>query len=266
MNTHSKDHRPAWPWWLLASLVAAGALLLRVATIRQSLPYVDHPDEPNPINYVIDMLRTGDPDQHFFQKPSLFVYLLLSALSVHYRMGVAAGTYGDLSQMTITTYLATTLPGFFIVSRWVSATFGALTALAAYSLGSRGWGRSAGIVGALLVALLPYHLKFSQWATTDVTASLLACLSLGAATLAADTNRWRAYLVAGAFAGLAASAKYNAGSWPGRLWSLPPLPKAMNRAMAKQSLAIALFIRLLAWSPPGPPRSPALWRGRPTRC
>ncbi len=211
MNTPPKDARPAWPWWLLAALIAAGALLLRVTTIRQSLPYVDHPDEPNPINYVIDMLRTGDPNQHFFQKPSLFVYLLLSALSAHYRLGLATGTYGDLRQMTVTTYLVTTLPGFFMVARWVSASLGALTALAAYSLGQRGWGRGAGIVGALLVALLPYHLKFSQWATTDVTAAFLACLSLGAAILAADTNRWRAYLVAGAFAGLAASAKYNAG-------------------------------------------------------
>ncbi len=216
MNTNP-NHRPAWLWWLLAVLIASGALLLRVATIRQSLPYVDHPDEPNPINYVIDMLRTGDPNQHFFQKPSLFVYLLLSALSVHYHLGVAAGTYGDLNQTTITTYLVTTLPGFFIVARWVSASFGALTALAAYSLGERGWGRGAGLVGALFVALLPYHLKFSQWATTDVTASFMACLSLGAAILAAQSNRWRAYLVAGAFAGFAASAKYNAGIVAGAL-------------------------------------------------
>ncbi len=211
MNTHPKNHRPGWLWWLLVGLIATSALLLRVATIRQSLPYVDHPDEPNPINYVIDMLRTGDPNQHFFQKPSLFVYLLLSVMSVHYHMGVVAGTYGDLSQMTITTYLVTTLPGFFIVSRWVSASFGALTVLAAYSLGTRGAGRGAGIVGALFVALLPYHLKFSQWATTDVTASFMACLSLGAAIVAARNNRWRAYLVAGAFAGFAASSKYNAG-------------------------------------------------------
>jgi hypothetical protein len=36
-------------------------------------------------------------------------------------------------------------------------------------------------------------------------------MSLGAALLAAQSNRWRAYLIAGAFAGLAASAKYNAG-------------------------------------------------------
>lgn len=211
MNTHPSQNTPRWRWWLLAGLIALGALLLRVATIRQSLPYVDHPDEPNPINYVIDMLRTGDPNQHFFQKPSLFVYLLLTALSVHYRLGLAAGSYGDLNQMIITTYVVTTLPGFFMVARWVSAALGALTALAAYGLGARGWGAGAGIVGALLVALLPYHLRYSQWATTDVTASFLACLSLGAAILAADTNRWRAFIVAGAFAGLAASAKYNAG-------------------------------------------------------
>ncbi|NTW03795.1 MAG: hypothetical protein HGA19_21395, partial [Oscillochloris sp.] len=145
MNTNVKGAARAWRWWLLLILIALVALLVRVITIRQSLPYVDHPDEPNPINYVIGMLRTGDPNQHFFQKPSLFVYLLLSALSLHYHMGVAAGTYGDLSQMRITTYVITTLPGFFMVSRWVSATFGAFTVFAAYSLGNRGWSRGAGL-------------------------------------------------------------------------------------------------------------------------
>ncbi len=234
MKTHPEANTTPWRWWLLAGLVAAGALLLRALTIRQSLPYVDHPDEPNPINYVIDMLRTGDPNQHFFQKPSLFVYLLLSALSLHYRLGLAAGAYGDLSQMTVTTYVVTTLPGFFVVSRWVSASIGALSALAAFSLGVRGWGRGAGLIGALLVALLPYHLKFSQWATTDVTASFLACLSLGAAILAADTYRWRAFIVAGAFAGLAASAKYNAGIVAGAIVVAAAVAKNDEQMLAQR--------------------------------
>lgn len=209
-----------YPWiiWLLLGALTIGALLLRVWTIRQSLPYVDHPDEPNPINYVVEMLRSGDPNQQFFQKPSLFVYLLLSVLTAHYRWGQMAGVYGEIGQMVITTYTVTTIPGFFLAARWVSAIFGALAVLAAYALGRRGWGgHLAGLAGAAYVAVLPYHLRSSQFATTDVTASVLACLSLGAAMLAMHTGRWRAYLVAGAFAGLAASAKYNAGAVAGAI-------------------------------------------------
>jgi 4-amino-4-deoxy-L-arabinose transferase-like glycosyltransferase len=215
--TRARAAARPWALWLTLVGIALGALLLRALTIRQSLPYVDHPDEPNPINYVVGMLRTGDPNQQFFQKPSLFVYLSLAAIQLHYRMGLAAGAYSDIAQMVVTTHTVTTLPGFFVVARLISAAFGALTALAAYSLGARGWGRGAGVVGALFVAALPYHLRFSQWATTDVTATFLATMSLGAALLAARDNRPQAYLVAGAFAGLAASAKYNAGAVVGAI-------------------------------------------------
>ncbi|NTU82678.1 MAG: phospholipid carrier-dependent glycosyltransferase, partial [Chloroflexales bacterium] len=253
-----------WPLWIALVGLVAGALLLRVWTIRQVLPFVDHPDEPNPIDYVIGMLRTGDPNQHFFQKPSLYVYTLLAAIQAHYAWGRATGLYGDIAHMLVTTHTVTTLPGFFLTARLVTATFAALTVLSAYALGVRGWGRGAGLAGALLVAVLPMHVRFSQWATTDVMASFLASLSLGAALLVLRTGRWQAYLVAGAFAGLAASAKYNAGAVAGavvvagalRAWEdRKPLREALLLAGSGLA-AIACFIAgtpyaLLSWGQVG---------------
>lgn len=257
------EARP-WLLWLALGGLFVGALLLRVWTIRQVLPYVDHPDEPNPIDYVIGMLRTGDPNQRFFQKPSLYVYTLLAALQAHYAWGRAAGIYGDLSQMVVTTHTVTTLPGFFLTARLITALFGALTVLSAYALGVRGWGRAAGLAGAALIAVLPIHLRFSQWATTDIMATFLASASLGAAVLAQRTGRWQAFLVSGAFAGLAASAKYNAGAVAGAivvaaalhaLSARRLLPAAGCLALAGGA-AIACFVAgtpyaLLSWSQVG---------------
>ncbi len=226
----------AWWYWLALSGLLLAALVLRIWTISQVLPYVDHPDEPNPIAYVITMLRTGDPNQQFFQKPSLYIYLLLSALQAHYAWGRASGLYPPISTMLITTHTVTTVPGFFLTARLVTALFGALTVLSAYALCVRGWSRGAGLVGALFVALLPFHLRFSQWATTDVLASFLVSLSLGAALVVLQTGRWQAYLVAGAFAGLAASAKYNAGAVAGAIIvasALRMLP-AIHRSISPQ--------------------------------
>ncbi len=214
---HAATATRPWLLWLALGGLFLGALLLRAWTIRQVLPFVDHPDEPNPIDYVIGMLRTGDPNQQFFQKPSLYIYMLLAALQAHYAWGQAAGLYGDLTQMVVTTHTVTTVPGFFMTARLVTALFGALTTLSAYALGVRGWGKGAGLAGALFVAVLPMHLRFSQWATTDVMAAFLVSLSLGAALVILRTGRWQAYLVAGAFAGLAASAKYNAGAVAGAI-------------------------------------------------
>lgn len=196
--------------------VAVGAIVLlgfaiRVWTVRGGLPFVDHPDEPNPINYVVAMLRTGDPNPHFFQKPSLYVYLLLATLTVHYRLGRASGLYGDLSQMLITTYRYTTIPGFFVWGRMLTVVIASLTILAIYALGRRVWGRAAGLVGALFVALSPFHMRHSQYVTTDVASAWLALLAFSASVAVARAGRWRDYLAAGAFIGLAASTKYNAG-------------------------------------------------------
>ncbi len=230
----------AWAIGLTLLVLTIGAFLLRVWTIRQSLPYVDHPDEPNPIDYVVGMLRTGNPNQQFFQKPSLFIYLVLAAISaVNYWGLFGASAYGDLREFIVTTHTVTTVPAFFMAARLITASFGALSVLAAFGLGMRGWNRAAGLVGAAFVALLPYHLRFSQWATTDVTAAFLVVMSLSAALLAVRSNRWAAFLVSGAFAGLAASAKYNAGAVAGAiivaaLWPLGTALWAKGRGDRRQ--------------------------------
>src|SRR5215470_6922499 len=113
--------RRRWVWLAVAAIVL-GALAIRAWTLRGGLPYVDHPDEPNPINYVVEMLRTGDPNPHAFQKPSLYVYLLLAVLTLHYRLGLASGLYTSLERMTVTTHLYTTIPGFFLWGRALTAT------------------------------------------------------------------------------------------------------------------------------------------------
>jgi 4-amino-4-deoxy-L-arabinose transferase-like glycosyltransferase len=238
------------PWLLWVTLVglSVGATLLRAWTIRQALPFVDHPDEPNPIEYVIGMLRTGDPNQQFFQKPSLYVYMLLAAIQAHYAWGQATGLYGDIRQMVVTTYTVTTVPGFFLTARLVTLAFAALTVLSAYALGVRGWGRRAGLAGALLIAVLPIHVRFSQWATTDVMASFLASLSLGAALLVLRTGRWHAYLVAGAFAGLAASAKYNAGAVVGAVVVAAAL-RALDQGRGTKARQVAPLKRACPSSP-----------------
>ncbi len=197
--------------WIIAGIITLGALALRLFAIEQSLPFIDHPDEPNPINYVVEMLRTGDPNQHFFQKPSLYIYLLLSVLSTHYHWGLATGIYSDINQMHITTHVVTTIPGFFYWSRIFTSVIGGLTVAFIYRAGARIWSSGAGIVAALFAATLPFHIRFSQYITTDVTSAFLVLMTVAAAFSIVRTGRWQAYLVAGAFSGFAASTKYNAG-------------------------------------------------------
>src|ERR1044071_6094115 len=134
---------------LAIAAVALGAFAIRPWRVRGGLPYVDHPDEPNPINYVVQMLRTGDPNPHFFQKPSLYIYLLLAVLTVHYRWGLATGLSPGFDQSTITTHKYTTTPVFFIWGRMLTVVIASLTVLTIFALGKRTWSRGAGLIAAL---------------------------------------------------------------------------------------------------------------------
>jgi len=260
-----------WLLWLALTGLGLGALLLRAATIGQTLPFVDHPDEPVHLDQALTMLRTGDPNQQLFWKPSLHTYLLLAVIQARYLWGRAAGVYAPIHEMLITTHIVTTVPEFFLAARLLTALVGALTTLAAYALGARGWSAGAGLVGALLVALLPLHLRFSQWATTDALATLLATLALGAALLALREGTWRAYLTAAAFAGLAASTKYNAGvvagaivaaaalrAWDGRGAGWRGAGREAARLLAAGLTAMATFV---AGTPYALLRWEQVWRG-----
>lgn len=226
-----------WEWLALA-VIALAAFALRAWTAQLNLPFVDHPDEPNPIDYVVQMLRTGDPNPHFFQKPSLYVYLLLSVLTAHFRWGLAQGRYAALDHMIITTHQYTTIPGFFFWGRMLTAAIAALTIVAAFRVARQVAGRAAGFVAALFLALAPFHLRHSQYVTTDMASAWLVLLVFGAALALAWHGRWRDYLAAGAFAGLAASAKYNAG--------VAALMVAAAHVLASPRHSLARAPRLLA--------------------
>lgn len=252
-------------WYAIAlAVVALLAFALRALPVDYSLPYVDHPDEPNLVNYAIAALRTGDMNPHFFQKPSLYMYLLLPLFWLHYRWGLASGLYAQLDQMNITTHLYTTIPGFFIWGRMLTVIIGALTVIAVYVLAARVSSRGAGLLAALFVATLPFHMDHSQFVTTDVPSALWVLLSFMAAWTVVEHARWRAYLLAGLCAGLAASTKYNAGAIALAIiaahalhWGRDLL-RRLPRLLAAGGAALFGFVlgtpyALLAW--------PEFWRG-----
>jgi 4-amino-4-deoxy-L-arabinose transferase-like glycosyltransferase len=259
-STSYRDARGLARYWAVSALalIVLGALALRVWGVRGGLPYVDHPDEPNPISYVVRMLRTGDLNPHFFQKPTLYVYMLLGVLSVHYRLGLQSGLYSALDQMTVTTHIYTTIPGFFVWGRLLTVVLGGLTVAGVYLLGRQVWGAGAGLIGALFLAVSQFHLQHSQYVTTDVASGLFVLLSFIFAVAIAQQGHWRAYLLAGLLAGLAASTKYNAGlivlpiaaahglCW-GRRWLVRGVRLAGAAAASLLGFVLGTPYALLSW-------------------
>jgi hypothetical protein len=88
---HSRLRRGAQPGRLWAWL-AFGVVLILVAAsyvgeVAGQLPYTQHPDERQLTGRAIKMLASGDPNPHFFNYPTLPIYMTLAAMRVGAGLG-----------------------------------------------------------------------------------------------------------------------------------------------------------------------------------
>jgi len=196
------QHWRVAPVWL----IGLAALVLRLWGRDVGLPWIDHPDEPNPVGYVLAMLNTGDLNPHAFQKPSLYLYLLLAAV----RLGAWWSGTAPLAE-PLTTHIYTTVPWVFLWGRTLTALLGGLTVVLVGMTAQRA-GALAALGAAAWLALARYHLQHSQYVTTDVAAGLFVVLAFAAALRIAHDGSWPATMLGGLAIGLAASTKYNAAA------------------------------------------------------
>ena len=194
----------------MCSIIAV-AFGLRVWAIGWGLPYVDHPAEPAVVNPTLAMLRRDDWQPHFFNYPSLYIYALRFVFSLHWFWESRAGLYNNLRQIPTTTDIFTTMPGFYIWGRALTIGFGVASVGLVAVIGRRWFSTNVGLVAAAILATLPFHVRHSQYITTDVASGFMATLALWAALRLLDGPSWRRGALAGLAVGLAAGTKYNVG-------------------------------------------------------
>jgi 4-amino-4-deoxy-L-arabinose transferase-like glycosyltransferase len=228
---------------VLLLAVLALALVLRLDGIGWGLPYsFVNADESTVVPKAFNVAR-GHLNPQFFFYPSLYFYLLggLYVLATPLLWLLQHG-----NPLSMGSYVVDPGP-YFLLGRLLSAAFGTASVYLAYRLGRAAYGRAAGLVAALFLAVTPLHVVYSHMAVTDVTAtafSLLALLLL----LQAARGRGRRWLVAGAVAaGLATSTKYNLGMLvlPASVAAVYALRGEVARRAAAGGHAALLWPRLL---------------------
>ena len=186
------DSRWGGPPVALAAILA-GAGALRLVGIRYGLPFpLLNPDERNVVPRAWSMVHGGGLDPHWFDYPSLVMYLLAPFQAWQ----------GEPS------YLAARLTMVVIALGGVAA---------AWWLGQRAYGLVAGFVAAAVTAVETTHVAYSRMAVTDVPLTLGTAVGLGLMI----SGRIE---LAGLAVGLAASAKY-----PGALLLAPLVVAAWGR-------------------------------------
>jgi len=196
---------------LIVAALFGLALVLRCWALGWGLPYVEHPDEPAVLEPAVRMVQAGDANPGKFVYPSLHYYMLAAVVRAHAAWGIARGLYTSLADLPAQTYLYTTAPELYVWGRALTAVLGALTVPLLYLLGRRMFNWRVALLAALALALSAYHVQHSHFITTDAPTGVWVTLALLGAWGVATTGHWRAYVLAGAAAGLAAGTKYNAG-------------------------------------------------------
>ena len=121
------------PSWALAAVLAT-AVLLRFWNLSQGVPYSVGVDEPEIMDRVVNMMRTGDFNPHFFDYPGLYFYVQLVVACLRFIAGATTGRWGALDQASA--------GDFYVWGRAVTALLGAATVFIVYVVGMR-WGSPA---------------------------------------------------------------------------------------------------------------------------
>lgn len=205
-DTVEPEGFPGEKLWLV--VILAVGFLVRVWGLDFGLPFPEaRPDESTIIRHALAFF-SGDPNPHFFNYPSLYLYLLFALYLGYFLIGKGFGFFSSpddlIAQFVHDPY------NIYLIDRALSVLFGTATILAVYYLARRLWGRRTALVAALFMALAYLHARDSHFGTTDVAMVFLALTSLIFMVRARQEGGLGSYVLAGVLAGLAASTKYNA--------------------------------------------------------
>ncbi|MFT5374609.1 MAG: 4-amino-4-deoxy-L-arabinose transferase-like glycosyltransferase, partial [Candidatus Latescibacterota bacterium] len=148
---------------------------------------------------------SGDLNPHFFNYPTLQLYLASLAQYVYFFFFVDTPVEAFIAYA----YFADD-HAMLAIARGLTTIMAVATVPAVAALGRRLYGTSGGLIAGFLLCILPLHVRYSHLATTDVPATLWMTLALLFAVRIIQQGRLRDFALAGICAGLTAASKYPA--------------------------------------------------------
>ncbi|HLY23578.1 MAG TPA: glycosyltransferase family 39 protein [bacterium] len=208
---------------LLAGLIVACALALRLLGVGRGLPYLHEWDEVFVLPHVITMVRDHTLNPGIFFYGTLYYYLLCPVVYVHALYLHAHGILPSIRDVVLAHPLVPGYlwyigaPSFYLWARAFTAMLGAATVYLTYRLGGAVFGRPVGLLAAALLAAAPGAVYYADTVRVDVPEAFFATAALLAGLGVLRRGRRRDYLTAGLLTGLAVSTKQTA------VWLVVPL-------------------------------------------
>jgi 4-amino-4-deoxy-L-arabinose transferase-like glycosyltransferase len=182
------------------ALVLAAAALLRFWGLQQGVPFSVQVDEPEVMVRAVRMMKTGDLNPHFYDYPTLYMYLQALVATARFLSGAVRGEWASLAQAPH--------EAFYVWGRALTAILGTATVWLLYQVGLRS-GRHTALLAAAMFAVMPLHVRESHYVLTDVPVTFFVMLAVLLSLRAHERATAGWFALAGAAVGLAAATKYN---------------------------------------------------------
>lgn len=183
------------------------AILLLAFALRWPwpLPEWTHVDERAFVLYPLGFW-SGDLNPHFFNYPTLTLYLASALYYVYFLLFSAE----SLEYFVAYRYFVDAAD-LLAITRTANALVSTGTVAVCMAIGGRVYGRTGGQLAGLLLAVMPLHARFAHLAITDVAAGFFVALAVLYGVRVVQTSGRGDLVLAGVWAGLAAASKYPAG-------------------------------------------------------
>ena len=214
------------------------SIFVRFFGIDFGLPHTEcRPDETTIINISLTFLN-GDLNPHFFNYPSAFMYILAGIYYVYINVRLLFGA----TSMELITEIQTNPSTFIMISRGLSALFGAFTVIIVYLIGRRLHNRKTGLLSAFFMSVCYLHVRDSHFGTTDIAMTFFAACAILYILKIFEEAKTGHYILAGVFGGLSTSTKY------GGLFLLIPIMVAHILKHAQLSQSTFRHIEMLEFN------------------
>lgn len=212
MKSLEKYQESASQHWkiIFISILVIGCLI-RVYGIDWGLPYLYDPDEPIFVSSAFRIISNRDLNPHWFGAPATTtIYLLVGLYALIFLMGTILGIFDSSGSGDFTSLYFQDPTIFYLSGRLISAVFGIATIILVYLIATKIFNRTIGFMSALLVAISPLHISYSQLVRMDILMTFLILLALWYCLKILDNNSLSNYVLASFFTGLAIVTKYPA--------------------------------------------------------
>lgn len=203
---------------LFVSIVILFAFILRYYYTNIGLPYLYYWDEPQIASTALNMIKTGDLNPRFFAYGTFMIYANVVVDILHYFSLMATtpedinylGSLNDIKINVDTGWKwSISHPSFYHANRVFSVLLATGTVFVTYLIGTILFNRYIGLIGAIFLALLPFHIMRSVWISADSPSAFFVLLVVLFSLLFIETKKESYLILSLVFAGIAITSKYN---------------------------------------------------------